>query len=45
MKFFAAFSAIIACAAAFAAHNHSEQLDAINGDAFIFVQPLKVAYP
>lgn len=45
MKFFAAFSSIIACAAAFAANNHSEQLDAINGDAFVFVQPLKVAYP
>lgn len=45
MKFFAAFSSIIACAAAFAANNHSEQLDALNGDAFVFVQPLKVAYP
>ena len=45
MKFFAAFPAIIACAAAFAAHNHSEQLDAPNGGAFVFVQPLKVAYP
>lgn len=45
MKFFAAFSSIIACAAAFAANNHSEQLDAINGDAFVFVQPLKVSYP
>lgn len=46
MKFFAVFSPIIACAAAFAANNHSEQLDAPNGgDAFVFVQPLKVAYP
>ena len=46
MKFFAVFSPIIACAAAFAANNHSEQLDAPNGgDAFVFVQPLKIAYP
>lgn len=45
MKFFAVFSPIIACAAVFAANNHSEQLDAPNGDAFVFVQPLKVAYP
>lgn len=37
---------MLACAAAFAANNHSVQIDAPNGgDAFVFVQPLKVAYP
>lgn len=46
MKFFAVFFAILVCAAAFAAHNHSEQRDATNGGgAVVFVQPLKVAYP
>ena len=46
MKFFAVFSPIIACAATFAANNHSAQIDAPNGGgAFVFVQPLKIAYP
>lgn len=45
MKFFAVFSAMLACAATFAVNNHSAQIDAPNGGAFVFVQPLKVAYP
>ena len=37
---------MLACAAAFAANNHSAQIDAPNGGgAFVFVQPLKIAYP
>lgn len=36
---------MLACAATLAANNHSAQIDAPNGDAFVFVQPLKVAYP
>lgn len=37
---------MLACAATFAANNHSAQIDAPNGGgAFVFVQPLKVAYP
>lgn len=37
---------MLACAAAFAANNHSAQIDVPNGGgAFVFVQPLKIAYP
>lgn len=37
---------MLACAATFAANNHSTQIDAPNGGgAFVFVQPLKIAYP
>lgn len=37
---------MLACAATFAANNHSAQIDAPNGGgAFVFVQPLKIAYP
>lgn len=37
---------MLACAATFAANNHSVQIDAPNGGgAFVFVQPLKIAYP
>lgn len=37
---------MLVCAATFAANNHSAQIDAPNGGgAFVFVQPLKIAYP